>query len=126
MVTITFDSLGYAKKLEAAGFTREQAEVQADAFRIQTEAQAEAIQKALSKYDEASRKELATKGDVQDVRLEIQDVRLEIQDVRLEIQDVRNELKAEIADTKHEILKWMMGMLVAQTALIAAVIAFIK
>jgi len=119
MVTITFDSLGYAKKLEAAGFTREQAEVQADAFRIQTEAQAEAIQKALSKYDEASRKELATKGDVQDVRLEIQDV-------RLEIQDVRNELKAEIADTKHEILKWMMGMLVAQTALIAAVIAFIK
>jgi len=33
MATITFDSLGYAKKLEAAGFTREQAEVQANALR---------------------------------------------------------------------------------------------
>jgi len=28
--------------------------------------------------------------------------------------------------SKHEILKWIMGMLVAQTALIVAVIAFIK
>ncbi len=33
MATSTFDSLGYAKKLEAAGFTREQAEVQANALR---------------------------------------------------------------------------------------------
>jgi len=94
MLTTTFDSLGYAKKLEAAGFTREQAEVQANAFREFTSIQ-----------EENTRKELATKGD---------------------LQDVRNELKVEIAETKHEILKWMMGMLVAQTALIVAVIAFIK
>lgn len=33
MTTITFDSLSYAKKLEAAGFTREQAEVQTQAIR---------------------------------------------------------------------------------------------
>jgi len=33
MATTTFDSLSYAKKLEAAGFTREQAEVQTEALR---------------------------------------------------------------------------------------------
>lgn len=33
MTTTTFDTLGYAKKLENAGFTRQQAEAQAAALR---------------------------------------------------------------------------------------------
>ena len=90
MTAITFDSLGYAKKLEAAGFTRAQAEAQAEIMREQTDAQNAAMQKALDRYDEASRKDLATKGD--------------------------------LADTKHEILKWVMGIALAQTAAIVAVI----
>ena len=90
MTTTTFDTLGYFEKLKAAGFTEAQAKVQV-----------EAMQGVVQSYDEASRKELATKGD---------------------IQDVRNEL----ANTKHEILKWMMATMVAQTALIIAVIAFLK
>lgn len=97
MTTITFDTLGYFEKLKAAGFTEEQAKVQV-----------EAMQGVVRNYDEASRKELATKSD--------------IQDLRNEIHVVRTELKEEIANTKHEILKWMMGMVVAQTALIVAVI----
>ena len=71
MTTMTFDSLGYFEKLKAAGFTEEQAKAQATALREQTETQAAALQKALDKYDEASRKDLATKGDIQDVRLEM-------------------------------------------------------
>lgn len=35
-------------------------------------------------------------------------------------------LENKIEASKHEILKWTMGMLLAQTALIVAVIAFIK
>lgn len=38
----------------------------------------------------------------------------------------KNDLKTTLAETKHEILKWLMGMMVAQTALLVAVIAFIK
>ena len=83
MSTTTFDTLGYFEKLKAAGFTEEQAKVQV-----------EAMQGVVRSYDEASRKELATKGD--------------------------------LADTKHEILKWMMATMVAQTALIIAAIAFLK
>ena len=90
MTATTFDTLSYFEKLKAAGVPEAQAKVQV-----------EVMQGVVQQYDEASRKELATKGD---------------------IQDVRNELK----DTKHEILKWMIATMVAQTALIVAVIAFLK
>lgn len=90
MTSATFDTLGYFEKLKAAGVPEAQAKVQV-----------EVMQGVVRQYDEASRRELATKED---------------------IQDVRNEL----ANTKHEILKWMMATLVAQTALIVAVIAFLK
>ena len=90
MTTTTVDTLSYFEKLKAAGVPEAQAKVQV-----------EVMQGVVQQYDEASRKELATKGD---------------------IQDVRNELK----DTKHEILKWMIATMVAQTALIVAVIAFLK
>lgn len=90
MTTTTFDTLSYFEKLKAAGVPEAQAKVQV-----------EVMQGVVRQYDEASRKELATKGD---------------------IQEVRNEL----ANTKHEILKWMMATMVAQTALIVAVIAFLK
>ena len=54
------------------------------------------------------RKELATKADLAALKTEIK-------------QDMVN-LKEHLADTKHEILKWMMGIVVAESALIVAVI----
>ena len=51
MTTTTFDTLGYYEKLKAAGMP-EQAKVQV-----------EVMQSVVKSYDEASRKELATKGD---------------------------------------------------------------
>ena len=101
MTTITFDSLGYAKKLEEAGFTRQQAEIQAIALREQLVAQNNAFQKLIETYDESSRKELAMKGDVQDVRLEIEKVRAEIQQV------------------KYDLLKWQIAGWVALAAIMA-------
>ncbi len=83
MSSVTFDTLDYFEKLKTAGFTEAQARVQV-----------EAMQGVVKQYDDASRKELATKGD--------------------------------LAEAKHEILKWMMGMLVAQTAMILTAIAFIR
>ena len=115
MTTVTFDALGYFEKLKAAGFTEEQAKAQATALREQTETQAAALQKALDKYDEASRKDLATKGDIQDVRTEIQDVRTEIQDVRNEVQDVRLEMKS----MEMRLLKWQIGIAAATITIMA-------
>ena len=101
MTTTTFDTLSYFEKLKAAGVPDEQAKVQAEAMRQQVEAQRIALQTALDKYDEASRKELATKGDVQDVRLEIEKVR------------------AEVEKVKYDLLKWQIGGWVALAAIMA-------
>ncbi len=79
MTTTTFDTLEYFEKLKKAGVPEEQAKVQV-----------EVMQSVVKSYDTATRKELATKGD--------------------------------LANTKHEILKWVMGIALAQTAVIVAVI----
>lgn len=92
--------LDYFEKLKNAGFTEEQAKVQV-----------EAMQGVVRSYDEARRKELAAKGDIQDLRLEMKSMEMR--------------LSEKIEANKHEILKWMVGTMVAQTALIVAVIAFL-
>ena len=119
MAAITFDSLDYFEKLKNAGVPEAQAKVQADVMRQQTEAQRVALQTALDRYDEASRKELATRGDLQDVRNELKE---DLQDVRNEMLRLENRMEAN----KHEVLKWVIGTMVAQTALIVAVMAFLK
>ena len=145
MTTLTFDSLGYVRKLEECGFTRQQAEVQTEFLREQAEMQAEAlrrqseeqraalqrelqqaVQRELDRYDEASRKELATKGDVQDVRLEIEKVRAEIEKVRAElkidIEKVRvdvEKVRADLGMVKYDLLKWQIGGWIALATIMA-------
>ena len=105
MTAITFDSLGYAKKLEEAGFTRQQAEVQAVVLREQLDEQNHTFQKIIEAYDESSRKDLATKGDVQNVRLEIE--------------KVRAELKTDIKSLELRLLKWQFCIGLALAAIMA-------
>lgn len=106
MTALAFDTLAYAKEMEAAGFSREQAEAFAAA-------QGKILKEAFAAT------ELATKTDVNGVRVEL---KAEIQDVRTEMLRLENKMEAN----KHEILKWVIGTMVAQTALIVAVIAFLK
>ena len=51
MTTLTFDTLAYARKFEEAGFTRQQAEAQADAMRQQAEVQVSALREAIEKEE---------------------------------------------------------------------------
>jgi len=76
MTAVTFDTLKFAKKLEAAGLPTPQAEAIADAFR------------------EATSEELVTR-DYLDARLEA---------------------------AKGDLIKWVAGLLMAQAALIAALV----
>ncbi len=94
MTTLTFDTLACARKLEEAGFTRQQAEVQASALR-----------EAIEKYDEAGRRELATKADVRESELRLQK----------EIEKIR----AETEKVKYDLLKWQIGGWVALAAIMA-------
>ena len=105
MTTMTFDSLGYFEKLKSAGVPEEQAKVQATALREQLDAQNTAVQRLIESYDESSRKELATKGD--------------IQDVRLEIEKIRAEMKTDMKSLELRLLKWQLGIGLALAAIMA-------
>lgn len=74
MTTLTFDTLGYAKKLEAAGFTRQQAEVQAEILREHAEAQNAAVRNILDSRD----KDIATKADIERVRADMKSLELRL------------------------------------------------
>jgi hypothetical protein len=57
--------------------------------------------------DEKWRRELATKADIQSLRDHMA-------------------TKAELAQTKHDILRWMVGGFIAQTALLVAIMAILR
>lgn len=103
------DTLGYFDRLMTAGFPEAQARVQAELFREQADFQGRELQQTIEKYDEARRKEIATRGDVQDVRLEIEKVRAETEKIRAElktdIEKVRSELKTDIEKVRAEVEK---------------------
>ena len=78
MTVTAFDALEYFERLKAAGMPEELAKIQAETMRRQADAQSAALQRALDRYDEASRRELATKGDIQDVRLEMKSMEMRL------------------------------------------------
>lgn len=108
MSITAFDALACFEKLKSAGVPEEQARVQANAFRDFSIIQ-----------DESARKGLATKGDIQDTRLEIEKV-------RLEMKEMETRLSEKIGAGKHQTLQRLIGLLIMQSALLAAVFAFMK
>lgn len=131
--TIIFDSQDYARRLEQAGFTPQQAEI----LKEHGEHLRAALQPLLRFYEETAHRDLATKGDVMDTRLEIERVRAEVEKVRAETEKVRAELKVEIekvrADlktdiekvraeaekNKYDLLKWQIGIGLGLVAVMA-------
>ena len=106
MNAISFDTLAYSENMQKAGFTREQADAMA-------KANAEAFKTMITTQ------QLATKQDISEVK---QDVLL----VREELKTVKHELEKDISEVKHEIFKWMVTAMIAQTALLVGIIAFLK
>ncbi|MEI7608194.1 MAG: hypothetical protein WCJ64_12530 [Rhodospirillaceae bacterium] len=103
MAVVAFDTLKLPDRLQAGGFTAEQARTAASAF-------AEAV----SGYD------LATKADVIGVAS-----RLELVATKAELREVELRLEAKIEATKADILRWMFGAMAAQTALIVGLVKLV-
>lgn len=95
---MSFDALTYFEKLKSVGFTEEQARLQADTLRMQSEEQRATMRKEWEKQEEIRRRELATKGDLRETELRLQ---------------------KEIEKTKYEILKWQIGGWIAMAAIMA-------
>ncbi|WP_297227998.1 coiled-coil domain-containing protein [uncultured Desulfovibrio sp.] len=146
--TIIFDNRNYVSRLEQAGFTRMQAEAQAEVLTEHSETLRAALQPLLRFYEETAHRDLATKGDVLDTRLEIEKVRaevekvradlkvdiekvradlkvdientrVEVEKVRAEVEKVRADLKSDMAKVKYDLLKWQIGIGIALVAIMA-------
>jgi len=101
MAVVAFDTLKPAEKLQAGGFTQEQARTAASAF-------AEAVSSA----------DLATKADIAMVKADIAMVRAEMREMELR-------LEAKVETAKSDILSWVFGAMAAQTALIVGLVKLI-
>lgn len=105
MNAVIFDTLKLAKRLEAAGFSSQQAMGASEAI-------AESIGDGGG---------LATKEDLVAVKTELKadfsGLKTEFTGLKTEVQ----RLDIKISETKAELLKWMMGALAAQTAFLTAI-----
>jgi hypothetical protein len=110
MTTMTFDKLAYIDRLKAVGFTEPQARGMADGL------------------DQALREEVATKSDMAGLRNEMNllrvelrgDFRSEASGLRGEMAGLRGELLAAMKADKIDFLKWVVVLIVGQTAVFTA------
>ena len=104
MSTIILDTLEFATKLKAGGFTEQQAETQARAI-------AEIVEKQLATRQDVEAREADLKRDIHESenRLEVRIKELEIS-LRKDIEVLRAEVKRDIAETKAELIRWVVGV----------------
>ena len=138
-----FDTLAYARRMEAVGFSRDQAEAMAQEQaklldeRLATKTDLEALRLAVGKDVEALK--LAVGRDIEALRLavgkDVEALRLavgkDVEALRLavgrDIKVLRVATKADLAETRADILKWMIGTIGVQTIVIlGAVVALAR
>ncbi len=98
MTTLAFDTHSFVKRLHDAGFTDQQAETL-------TSLHQELVDATL---DQVNHKQLANKQD--------------IRELELKIEILRADLKKDIAETKSDLIRWIVGAGLLQTALITALL----
>ena len=110
--TVNFDSLKYFEMFLQAGATEQYAK-----------AHVNIMQEIVTQQNESILKDLATKQNLADLR---QELKQDISDLRQELKQDISDVRKEIAETKHETIKWFIGVALAQTALIVGIMAFMK
>lgn len=113
MATITFDTHEFFNELKNAGFSEQQAEA---ITKLQKNTVTATLEQARRDYQ---LDDLSTKRDLKELEFSF-DAR--IKDTELKIELVRSELKRDIAESKAGLIRWVVGVGMLQTALIAALL----
>ncbi len=100
MTSLTFDTHDFVKKLKGVGFSEEQAEVLTE---LQKTTSQNTLDQARHDYE---LDDLATKRD--------------LKEIELKIELVKSELKREMAETKADLIRWVVGVGLLQITIIAA------
>jgi hypothetical protein len=107
-MTVAFDTLKLARRLEAAGFPTKQAQDTAEAL-------AETLTANLATQADIH----AVQGDIRELGLQL---RTEISEVRAAIREVEIKLRADMASLRAELIKWAVGIGVADVLAIGGMI----
>ena len=113
MNTIPFDTLQFAAELMQGGFTEAQAKTMTKAVtKIQQESFTTVVEQVKHDY---RLEDIATKRDLKETELKIELVKSEL---KRDIESVRK----EIAETKADLVRWVVGVGVLQMVLITALV----
>jgi len=113
MATITFDTLYFANKLKDVGFTDEQAQVLTELQRTTTD---NTLEQARHDYH---LDDVATKRDLKELETELKRDLKEMETaLRHETELLRADTGRMIAETKAELIRWVVGVGLLQTSLI--------
>lgn len=102
MTTLTFDTHEFVRKLKDVGFSEEQAEAITD---LQKATVANTLEQARHDYELDN---IATKRD--------------LKELELKIELVKAELKRDISENKAELIRWVIGVGLLQTTIIAGLV----
>ncbi len=116
---IAFDTHRFVKHLTENGFTEQQAEVLADEqvhllnANLATQADVAAIHQDIA----------TIQRDIAEVRREIEVLR---QETKADIEVLRQETRAGLAEVKSDLIKWMVGALIAQGGVVVALLKLLQ
>ena len=115
-----FDTSDYARQLQKAGFTEQQAEVQVDALRTLIENDLATKQDIASLQKEIAELRKGAQESIESLRKEVkQNIELLSKETQLDQARITAELVKDIAEAKAEAWKWMIaGILLAQAGLV--------
>ena len=140
MQMIAFDTHGFVKKLTKAGMPEPQAEVLASEQSRLIENELATKQDIAEVKRDIEQLRLATKQDIAEVKRDIEQLRQDTKrdmkeletTLKRDIEASRAEAKKDIAEVKRDIeaskadiLKWMFGALLGQTAILGTLIKFL-
>ena len=117
---VIFDTSDYARKLQKAGFTEQQTEVQVDALRTLIENDLATKQDIASLQKEIAELRKEAQESIESLRKEVkQDIELLSKETQLGRARITAELVKDIAEAKAEAWKWIIaGILLAQVGLV--------
>jgi DNA-binding transcriptional MerR regulator len=113
MATITFDTHEFVKRLRESGLSEAQAEVITD---LQRQASAAAVDQARQDYH---LDDIATKRDLKETEAAL---KRDVKELEYKIEVLRAETKQSLAETKAELIRWVVGVGILQIAIITALL----
>ena len=123
MTTVALDTLDFANKLKAGGFSEQQAETQARAL-------ADVLEKQIATKEEAIQHENLLRRDIEGLRVELKhdldvlriEAKRDLKETELRLEARFAETNTRIAETKADLTRWVIGAGLLQTTIIIGVL----